>query len=158
MPAENPILVAYDGSPPAQAALAKVAELFPGRPVVIASVWEPGLATVLPDPAGIGSPATPVDLTAVQEVDDIMSKRAAGIAAEGVERAKAAGLQATPVSSEDEGNVAETITEIADKHDVAVVVAGSHGRTGLKARLLGSTSEAILHHCKRPVLVVRSGD
>jgi nucleotide-binding universal stress UspA family protein len=151
----SPILVAYDGSPEARAALARAAALFPGRPAVIATVWEPGLASVVPDPAGIGGPAAPVDLGQVAEVDEIMSKRAASIAAEGVARAAEAGVRATPVASEDEGNVAETITAIADDHDVDVVVVGSRGHSGLKARLLGSTSESILHHCRRPVLVVR---
>jgi nucleotide-binding universal stress UspA family protein len=155
MPDTTPILVAYDGSPPAQAALARAAELFPGRAVVLVTVWEPGLAAVVPDPGGIGGPATPVDLNEVAEVDNLMSKRAGGIAAEGAERASAAGLQPDPVAVEDAGNVAETITAIADDRDVAVVVVGSRGHSGLKARLLGSTSESILHHCRKPVLVVR---
>jgi nucleotide-binding universal stress UspA family protein len=155
MAAVAPILVAYDGSPEAKAALARAAALFPGRPAVVATVWEPGLASVLPDPGGIGGPAAPVDLGAVAEVDELMAKRAAGVAAEGAERARRAGLQAEPVSTEDESNVAETIARMADEHDAAVVVIGSRGLSGLKARLLGSTSESILHHCRRPVLIVR---
>jgi nucleotide-binding universal stress UspA family protein len=155
MPEASPILVAYDGSPQARAALTRAAALFPGRPVVIATVWEPGLASVVPDPAGIGGPAAPVDIGEVAEVDEIMSQRATTIAAEGVARAVEVGLTATPVAIEDEGNVAETITAIADEHDVAVVVVGSRGHSGLKARLLGSTSESVLHRCRRPVLVVR---
>jgi len=155
MAAVAPILVSYDGSPEARAALAQAAALFPGRPAVVATVWEPGLAAVPPDPGGIGGPAAPVDLGAVAEVDDLMAKRAAGVAAEGAERARRAGLQAEPLSTADEGNVAETIARMADEHDAAVVVAGSRGLSGLKARLLGSTSESILHHCRRPVLIVR---
>jgi nucleotide-binding universal stress UspA family protein len=120
-------------------------------------VWEPGLAQVVPDPAGIGAPAAPVDLEQVAEVEALMSNRAAAIAGEGAARAREAGLQPTPVAIEDEGNVAETITAIADDHDAEVVIVGSRGHSGLKARLLGSTSESILHHCTRPVLVVRGG-
>jgi nucleotide-binding universal stress UspA family protein len=155
VPQASPILVAYDGSPQAKAALARAAVLFPRHSVVIATVWEPGLAAVVPDPAGIGGPAGPLDLAQVAEVDEIMAKRAADIAAEGAARAREAGLDPAPVAIEDEGNVAETITAIADDHDVAVVVVGSRGHSSLKARLLGSTSESILHHCRRPVLVVR---
>jgi nucleotide-binding universal stress UspA family protein len=155
MAAVAPILVAYDGSPEAKAALARAAVLFPGRPVVVATVWEPGLASVLPDPGGIGGPAAPVDLGAVAEVDDLMARRAAGVAAEGAERARRAGLQAEPVSAEDESNVAETVARMAEEHQAAVVVVGSRGLSGLKARLLGSTSESILHHCRCPVLIVR---
>jgi len=155
MAAVAPILVAYDGSPQAKAALAQAASLFPGRRVVVATVWEPGLAAAIPDPGGIGGPAAPVDLGAVAEVDDLMARRAAGVAAEGAERARQAGLQSESASTEDEGNVAETIGRMADEHQAAVVVVGSRGQSGLKARLLGSTSESILHHCRRPVLVVR---
>ena len=97
MAAVTPILVAYDGSPEAKAALARAAALFPGRPAVVATVWEPGLASVLPDPGGIGGPAAPVDLGAVAEVDELMAKRAAGVAAEGAERARRAGSRAEPV-------------------------------------------------------------
>jgi nucleotide-binding universal stress UspA family protein len=155
MPGSAPILVAYDGSPQARAALDRAARLFPGRPVVIATVWEPGLAAAVPDPAGIGGPVAPVDLAEVAEVDDLMARRAATIADEGAERARAAGLQSTAVSDEDAGNVADTIAAIADAHDVEVVVVGSRGLSGIKARLLGSTSESVLHHCSRPVLIVR---
>jgi nucleotide-binding universal stress UspA family protein len=151
----GPILVAYDGSTESRAALSRAAELFPGWAAVVATVWEPGLATIVPDPSGIGGPAAPVDIAAAAEVDQLMSKRAAGIAAEGAELARKAGLQAEPVSTEDESKVGEVIAELAEKHDAAVVVAGSRGLSGLKARLLGSTSESILHHCRRPVLVVR---
>jgi len=155
MAAVAPILVAYDGSPEAKAALAQAAALFPGRRAVVATVWEPGLAAAIPDPGGIGGPAAPVELGAAAEVDDLMAKRAAGVAAEGAERARQAGLQSESASTEDEGNVAETIGRMADEHQAAVVVVGSRGQSGLKARLLGSTSESILHHCRRPVLVVR---
>ena len=157
MPEGSPILVAYDGSPEARSALERAAALFPGRPVIVATVWEPGLAQVVPDPGGIGAPATPVDLEQVAEAEALMSNRAAAIAAEGAARAGEAGLKPTPVAIEDEGNVAETITAIADDHDAEVVVVGSRGHSGLKARLLGTTSESILHHCSRPVLVVRGG-
>jgi nucleotide-binding universal stress UspA family protein len=158
MAAAGPILVAYDGSAESRVALARAAELFPGRAAVIATVWEPGLAAVVPDPSGIGVPAAPVDLAAAAEVDEILSKRAAGIAAEGADLAREAGLQAAAVSTEDESKVGEVIAELAEQHDAAVVVAGSRGLSGIKARLLGSTSESILHHCRRPVLVVRGGD
>src|SRR5689334_18650696 len=102
-----PILVAYDGSPPAKAALAPAAALFPGRAAVIATVWEPGLASVVPDPAGIGGPAAPIDVGAEAEVDEIMANRASSLAAEGADAARDAGLKPSPVATEDEGNVAE---------------------------------------------------
>lgn len=152
---DGPILIAYDGSPAARAALARAATLFPGRAAVIATVWEPGLAGVIPDPGGMGGPATPVDLDVVEEVDDAFANHASSVAAEGAERAQSAGLVAEAVSTQDDSNVAETLAELADQHEAAIVVVGSRGLSGIKARLLGSTSESVLHHCRRPVLVVR---
>jgi hypothetical protein len=39
-----PILIAYDGSEVSRAAVRHAAELFAGRPAVLATVWEAGLA------------------------------------------------------------------------------------------------------------------
>ncbi len=35
------ILIAYDGSPDSQAAVKRAAELLPGQPVTVLTVWEP---------------------------------------------------------------------------------------------------------------------
>ena len=43
----------------------------------------------------------------------------------------------------------------ADAVDATVIVVGSRGRSTLAASVLGSVSTGILHHTKRPVLVVR---
>ena len=37
-----PVLIAYDGSEVSRAAVRHAAELFAGRPAVLATVWEPG--------------------------------------------------------------------------------------------------------------------
>jgi nucleotide-binding universal stress UspA family protein len=48
------------------------------------------------------------------------------------------------------------ITEIAQKEQVGVIVMGSHGRTGLKRFLMGSTAERVIAHAPCPVLVVKT--
>jgi len=48
------------------------------------------------------------------------------------------------------------ITEIAKKEEVGLIVLGSHGRTGLKRFLMGSTAERVIAHAPCPVLVVKS--
>ena len=56
------ILIAYDGSEVSRAAVRHAAELFGGHRVVVATVWEPGLAAVamgVPDAYGMGT--VPVD-------------------------------------------------------------------------------------------------
>ena len=50
---------------------------------------------------------------------------------------------------------ADTICAIAAEVDADVIVIGSHGRTGVKRLMLGSTSEHVVRHAPCPVLVVR---
>lgn len=49
------------------------------------------------------------------------------------------------------------VVEFARRTGVDLIVAGTHGYTGLKHILLGSTAERILRHAPCPVLVVRHG-
>jgi nucleotide-binding universal stress UspA family protein len=48
------------------------------------------------------------------------------------------------------------IHEIAQKEQVGLIVMGSHGRTGLKRILMGSTAERVIAQAPCPVLVVKS--
>ena len=50
-PDVRPVLLAYDGSAEAQAALREAVALFGQRPLIVASVWEPGLAMATMMPA-----------------------------------------------------------------------------------------------------------
>ncbi len=53
------------------------------------------------------------------------------------------------------GNPADVICRIAEERKVALVVAGSRGRSGLARFLLGSVSYRVTKHAPCPVLVVR---
>ncbi|HET6755193.1 MAG TPA: universal stress protein, partial [Jiangellaceae bacterium] len=76
------------------------------------------------------------------------------VAEEGAELAKSLGLRAEALSVADESNVADAIVELARKRGVAAVVVGSRGLSGLRARLEGSTSNAVAKHASCPVLLV----
>lgn len=54
------------------------------------------------------------------------------------------------------GNPAEKIGEVADGKDVDLIVMGSHGRSALKGLLLGSVTNAVLAHTKKPLLILRN--
>ena len=54
-----------------------------------------------------------------------------------------------------EGDPAREIVRIAEDRDVDLVVVGARGLGTLERLLLGSVSEAVLHHAARPVLIVR---
>ncbi|MCL6525317.1 universal stress protein [Meiothermus granaticius] len=53
-----------------------------------------------------------------------------------------------------EGKPVEAILEEAKNHDL--IVMGTHGRSGLDRFMLGSVTEGVLHHCEKPVLVLRN--
>ena len=153
-----PVLIAYDGSEVSRAAVRHAAELFAGRPAVLATVWEPGLAAVevgLPDSMGMGMGTLPPDPATVEAVDRSQREHASTVAADGAEFARSLGLVAEPQAVPDEVDVADTLIDIARERGAAVVVAGSHGISGLRKRLLGSVSRKLIEHCDRPILVVR---
>ena len=151
-----PVLIAYDGSEVSRAAVRHAAELFAGRPAVLATVWEPGLAAVtvgLPDSIGMG--ALPPDPETVEAIDRVEREHAATVADDGAEFARSVGLAAEPHAVPDEFDVADTLIDIARERGAAVVVVGSHGISGLRSRVLGSVSRKLIEHCDRPVLVIR---
>ena len=152
-----PVLIAYDGSEVSRAAVRHAAELFAGRPAVLATVWEPGLAAVqeaMPG-MGLGIGTRSPDPTTIEDVDRIAREHASTVAADGAEFARSLGLVAEPQAVPDEVDVADTLIDIARERGAAVVVAGSHGISGLRKRLLGSVSRKLIEHCDRPILVIR---
>ena len=123
---------------------------------MLATVWEPGLATVavgLPRAMGMG--ALPPDPETVEAIDRLHREHASTVAGDGVSLARSLGLAAEPQAVPDELAVADTLIDIAREQGAAVVVVGSHGISGLRSRLLGSVSRKLIEHCDRPVLVIR---
>jgi len=49
------------------------------------------------------------------------------------------------------------ICDYAVKHDVDLIVIGTHGRTGVSRLLIGSVAEKVVRHSSCPVLVVPHG-
>lgn len=71
-----------------------------------------------------------------------------------VQRAEAAGVTSvTGVSSE--GVVVDEILTHLEQHPTDLLVIGSRGLSTAKRLLLGSVSDAVVHHAPCPVLVVR---
>jgi nucleotide-binding universal stress UspA family protein len=156
-PDARPVIVAYDGSEEAQTALREAVALFGHRPLIVASVWEPGLAmmTMMP-PAGEPSMGYMPDPDQVAAIDQAQSGHAGAVAEAGARLARELGATAEALSVPDAVNVAGTLVEIAEERDARAIVVGSRGLGGIKARVLGSTSRKLLHETHRPVLVVRT--
>ena len=140
----GPLLLCYDGSDGAANAIATASRLFPGRRGVVLAAWEPFL------PVFTGYPGWPVTS------DEPMKANAERLAAEGCERARLAGIAATPVVVEADDGVGRAILAAADEARASIIVMGSRGLTGLRSLLLGSISHEVLQHAHRPVAIVPS--
>jgi nucleotide-binding universal stress UspA family protein len=153
---ESPVLVAYDGSEVSRAAVRRAAELFAGRPALVATVWEPGLGAVAVGPPDAFGMSMVPDPATVETIDRLQREHASSVAANGAELARSLGLAAVPHAVPDEVDVAGTLVDIARQRGAAVVVVGSHGISGLRSRLLGSVARRLVERCDRPVLVIRA--
>jgi nucleotide-binding universal stress UspA family protein len=156
--AARPVLVAYDGSEPARNAVRAAAELFPGRPLLVISVWEVGLAMEMAparDPTGLTFGMLP-SAEEVMAVDRAQHDRAIEVAEEGAGLARELGASATALPVAQELDPAHTIAALADDHDARAIVVGSRGLGGMASRFLGSVSREVLSCAERPVLVVKA--
>jgi nucleotide-binding universal stress UspA family protein len=153
----RPVVLAYDGSAEAEAALREAVALFGQRPLIVVSVWEPGLAmaTMMPA-AGEPSMGYMPDPNEVAAIDRAQSGHAGDVSEAGARLARELGATAEALSVPDSVNIAGTLIAIAEEHDARAIVIGSRGLGGIKARVLGSTSRKLLHDTHRPVLVVRT--
>src|SRR5688572_2806979 len=150
MNAAAPILIGYDGSDTARRAVRETAELFGSRQALVVTVWDPSL----PYQAAMASPGGPdmmlpvgpdlLDVEEAQASEDRLQDRAHRTAHDGAELARSLGLNAEALVVADDRNVAGAIVELARERDAAAIVIGSRGLSGLRARLEGSTSSAVL--------------
>ena len=58
----------------------------------------------------------------------------------------------------DTGAASMRICELVKDQHFDLVVLSTHGYTGLKHVLLGSTAERVVRHCSCPVLTVKSSE
>jgi nucleotide-binding universal stress UspA family protein len=160
MPSDAPILIAYDGSEPARAAVREAGALFAPGSALVLTVWEPSLAEfmMVPDSSGMGGTMLPFDPAVARDIEQASEDRAKHIADDGAALARNVGLDALPLTAEDIAAPADAIVAAAAKHDARAIVIGSRGLRGLKSKLLGSTSSTVLHNARRPVVVVRHPD
>lgn len=136
------IVVGVDGSPAAELALA--------RAIGEAETWEAELTAVAAVPVGTGAGLV-AWLPAAVDHDSVLHDVATGLDTV-VDRALVdhPGLEVRRVVLD--GTGAALLTEFSTAVDLLVV--GSRGRGGFAGLLLGSTSQAVLHHSACPVMVV----
>ena len=147
------LLVAYDGSPAAEAAVTTAGRLFAGASGRLLTIIErpPSLAHVQGFTLGFDAEVLQRQFELLEQelLDDGRE-----IVARGVETAATAGLTLEPHVALAQADVSQAILVGADEIDADAIVCGSRGRGGVARSLLGSTSSAVLHRAARPVLVV----
>ncbi len=146
------ILIAYDGSQDAQAAISEAGRLFPGEAVTVLTVWQRFIDTMARVGGGVGV------IVDYDEIDRASEKSALDRAQAGVKLADDGGLRAAARIAVVDTTVADTILGEADALGARAVVCGSRGYTGVKSLLLGSVSHHLLQHADVPVVVVPSPD
>jgi nucleotide-binding universal stress UspA family protein len=144
------ILIAYDGSDDAKAAIEHAGKLFPGEQTTVLMVWHRFIDTMARVGGGMGV------IVDYDEIDNDAEKAAAAKADEGAALANEAGLDARGRTAMVETTVGDAILSEAGSLAVSAVVCGSRGLTGLKSLMLGSVSHALLQHADLPIVVVPS--
>ncbi|HKR97927.1 MAG TPA: universal stress protein [Candidatus Dormibacteraeota bacterium] len=147
------ILICYDGSEDAQAAIDRAGELFSGESAAVLTVWEPFVQVMARTGASMGFG---LDGAQIQEIEKAASAEAERRAEEGATRAREAGLSAEPHVRARESSISDAVLAEAEAIDAKAIVMGTRGLTGLKSLLLGSVSHAVTQRADRPVVVVPS--
>jgi nucleotide-binding universal stress UspA family protein len=145
------ILVPTDGSELAKAAIRKAIRLARtlGAQVTQVIIDEPFQIIAVDDPL--------IDLHTQEQYLEATRKRAEAVLRSGEEHAQSEGVK---ISSLHIYNpvIYQGITETAKKNGCDLIFMGSHGRRGIAALVLGSTTHKVLTHTTLPVMVWRGTD
>ena len=135
----NEIVVGYDGTEGARAALRCAVELGKDLNAPLVLVFGYGLQRT--------SAELRAQLDAVRELGESTTKA-------GLEEARSAGVE---VKAElVDAKPAEALAQVASDRGARMIVVGSHGERPLAGALLGSVPHKLLHTSETPVLVVRA--
>lgn len=145
------VLLGYDGSLAASAAIDVGAQLFPGAHGRVIHRWGPPYASDAIR-GRIRQGARDID-GVIELVESEGEREAHRIARMGVVLARAEGWDVEPWVERTWSSEASRITEAAQEMNADVVIIGSRGLSGTQA-FLGSVSDLVVHQSHRPVLVV----
>ena len=150
------LLIAYDGSDAARAAVRAAGAIFPAAEAVIAHAYDP---PARPQRAyAVGAiPNEPLrDSFAELEREALDEARAT--AEDGQALATEAGLVAETVLVPAHRGVWPELMDAAHERAAGLIVSGSRGRGAIGRALLGSVSSSLLHQGDLPLLIVPAGD
>jgi nucleotide-binding universal stress UspA family protein len=137
------IVVGSDGSPSADAAIRRAAEIAEGTGAHV------HLVTAYPDVPNYretiesSAKAEPIDLREVAE--SVLARESRALTDGGID----------VTTHAREGDPADVIIKVAQEVGADMVLVGARGLTGLQRFLLGSVSSKLSHHAPMSVMVVR---
>ncbi|BBZ62356.1 universal stress protein [Mycolicibacterium monacense] len=144
------VLIGFDGSPAATAAIEVGGQLLPQAHAWVAQLWTPPFAS---EPlrrrlrSTVGSASELVERTEREG-----EREAQRIAVTGTTLARAAGLDAEPLVKRTWGGEGLVLAQLAEQVSADLLLVGSRGLGGAQA-LMGSVSDMAVHYASRPTLV-----
>lgn len=150
---DGPVLIGFDGSDEAEAAIAAVARLLPGRAAVVAHAWTSPVRRSFAGESLLGAPLDEIQ-AAARDLDALFEGDAEELAEAGAAQAREHGLEARAVAQEAGGADWHGVVAAAAAERAALIAVGSRGRGALAATVLGSVSAGLVHNADVPVLVI----
>ncbi|UXA15307.1 universal stress protein [Mycobacterium sp. SMC-8] len=145
------VMVGYDGSPAANAAINTGGLLFPNAHAWVAHIWTPPFASTKLRRRLRGVAQSTDEL--VELIEREGTREAEAIAATGVALATAAEWDAEPIVKRTIGSDGLRLAQLAEKLDTDVIIVGDRGLE-LSDAVLGAVCDMVVHYATVPVLVV----
>lgn len=140
----GPALLCWDGSDSSLRAIRQAARILgegQRATVLFAHVPTESARGLL---AGLGGPDAPI--MGVTDAEVLLEQ--------GIDAAREAGFDASPMPVVAERKTGDIIVTIADDQDASVIVMGQRGRSAIGVALLGSVARDVLNSHHRPVMLV----
>jgi nucleotide-binding universal stress UspA family protein len=142
MTAVDEVLVAFDGTPLSEKALAHALDVYADASITVLNVID-----------YIEESYSAKALVGHETLRERAEDRSAGLLAEAETMAAEHDREITTATKV--GKSANEIIEYGKTHGIDVIVLGSHGRSGVSRLLLGSVAETVMRRATVPVTVVR---
>jgi nucleotide-binding universal stress UspA family protein len=150
------ILVPIDGSDHSLKALdaaVQIAKQFDGK-ITLMHVYSVVITPVVtPEPSTLTSGVPILTSMEVSKLADAARQAGNRVLSDGKDRAKSEGVEAETILAE--GHAVQEIIRTSKEGGFDLIVIGARGVSHLREILLGSVSDAIMHHVTCPVLVVK---
>lgn len=153
-PAQQTMLIAFDGSAEARRAFEYAAALLRPSTALVLTAWEPLHRQAARAAGGAGMMQHDFSVAVEPTDEDPAYARALEISHEGVELAESLGLHAQAHLVESATTTWSALVDAAQQLKPDVVVTGTRAITGVRSWFTSSTSENLVNNVGLPVFIV----